>query len=89
MEIFFPHHKFLHGTILPRNPSPDPPLMWKVPPKSPVHVPITITLCEEWLKFLTCSPSSGDFGRASRPQDIIIKFFDHAEQNGCLKILIQ
>ena len=49
-------------------PSPDPLERGKVPLKLNVHVSITITLCKQWSKFVTCSPSPGDCGGASRPQ---------------------
>ena len=65
----FPHDKLLHGTILPRNtPPPNPLQRKKVPLKTSVHVPITVTICKQWSKFVTCSPSPGNCGGVSRPQ---------------------
>ena len=68
---------------------------WKVPPvyppllnpspnqkillKTPVHFPITITICKHWSKLVTCSPSHGDCGGVSRLQRHSYKVFDYAE----------
>ena len=41
------------------NPSPNQ----KILLKTPLHFPITITICKHWSKFVTCSPSHGDCGR--------------------------
>ena len=50
-------------------PSSQPPsLTKKIPLKMSVHFPITITVCKQWSKFVTCSPSPGEFGGASHPQ---------------------
>jgi len=86
MEILFPHNKFLHGKILPLDPLPSP-QRGKLPLKTSVHFPITITICKPWSKFVICRTSPGDYVRLSRLKDIIIRFFDYAEQNGYLKIL--
>ena len=70
-EILFPHDKFLHGWILPSSPPPLPrsPLPLprltptptrKSPLKMSVQFIVTITICKQWLKFVTCSPSPGD-----------------------------
>ena len=37
----------------------------KIPLKTSVHFPITITICKHWSKFVTCSPSHGDCGSTS------------------------
>jgi len=47
--------------------------------------PITITICKQWSKFVTCSPSSGALGDWIVPKDIVIGFFDYAEQIAILK----
>ena len=52
-------------TYLPLlNPSPN----LKIPLKTSVHFPITITVCKHWSKFVTCSPSHGNCGGISGPQ---------------------
>ena len=67
MEILFPHDKFLHEKKLSRYPLPQTP-----PPeknlKTLVYFPITNTICKQWAKFITCSPSLRDSGGLSRPQ---------------------
>ena len=69
--------------------SPQPnPQSKRMPPKTSVHFPITITVCKHWSKFVTCSPSPRDCGGVI-PKDIIIMVFDYAEQNGYFKILIR
>ena len=71
-------------------PSPQPhPQTKKIPLKTSVHLPITITVCKHWTKFVTCSPSPRDFGGVSHSKDIVIMVLDYAEQNGYLKILIR
>ena len=69
MEILFPHDKFLHGEILPRNPLHQTPLHEReeVPLKTYVH-PITITICKKLSKFITHSPPPQDCGGLGRPQ---------------------
>ena len=47
----------------------------KIPLKTSVHFPITITICKHWSKFVTCSPSHGDCGGVSRPQRHSYKVF--------------
>ena len=42
-------------------PSPRPPTR-KIPAKTSVCFPITITRCKRWTKLITYSPSLGDFG---------------------------
>ena len=39
-----------------------------IPLKTPVYLPITITICKHWSKFVTCSPSPRDCGGISHPQ---------------------
>ena len=72
IESLFPHEKFLHGKILPRNPSPlnspSKPKKKKIPLKTSVDFPVTITICKHRSKFVTCSPFHGDCGGVSRPQ---------------------
>ena len=50
MEILFPHEKFLHGKILPRNPLPPthPPPRGKKSPRKRLYnnFIITITMCK-------------------------------------------
>ena len=77
IEIFFPHHKFLLGKILPRNLSSTtpPPPKPKIPLKTSVHFPIAIAICKTWSKCVTCSPSHEDCGGASHPQRHIYKVF--------------
>ena len=53
------------------NPSPDQ----KIPLKTSVHFPITITTCKHWSKFVTYSPSHGDCGGVSGPQRHSYKVF--------------
>ena len=70
------------------SPQPPPPPNHKIPLKTSVHFPITITVCKHWSKFLTCSPSPVDCERLSIPKDIDIMIFDYVEQNSYLKIFI-
>ena len=50
-------------------PSPQPhPQTKKIPLKTSVHFPITITICKHWSKFVTCSPSPRDCGGVSHSQ---------------------
>ena len=49
------------------SPQPNPPNQ-KIPLKTSVHFPITITVCKHWSKFVTCSPSPRDCGGVSHPQ---------------------
>ena len=50
-------------------PSPEHlPKTKKIPLKTSAHFPVTITICKHCSKFVTCSPSNGDYGGASRPQ---------------------
>ena len=50
-------------------PSPQPHTQTKkIPLKTSVHFPITITVCKHWSKFVTCSPSPRDCGVVSHPQ---------------------
>ena len=76
IESLFPHEKFLHGKILPGNPPPSniPPNQ-KIPLKTSVHFPVTITICKHRSKFVTCSPSHGDCGGVSCPQRHIYRVF--------------
>ena len=69
-EFFFPHDRFLQGKILQHSPLPSapPPKQNKIPLKTSVHFPITITICKHWSKFVTFSPSPRDFGKVSHPQ---------------------
>ena len=49
-------------------PFPQPnPQTKRIPLKTSVHFPITITVCKHWSKFVTCSPSSRDCGGVSHP----------------------
>ena len=44
-------------------PSPEPHTQTKkIPLKTSVHFPITITVCKHWSKLVTCSPSPRDCG---------------------------
>ena len=52
-----------------------PPQTKKIPLKTSVHFPVTITICKHRSKFVTCSPSHGDCGGLSRPQRIVIRLF--------------
>ena len=45
-------------------PSPQP----KILLKTSVHFPITITVCKDWSKFVTCSPSPRNRGGVRHPQ---------------------
>ena len=50
-------------------PSPStPPPNQKIPLKTSVHFPITITVCKHWSKFVTCSPSPRDCWGVSHSQ---------------------
>ena len=50
-------------------PSPQPhPQNQKNPPKTTLHLPITIIICKHWSKFVTCSPSPRDCGGVSHSQ---------------------
>ena len=49
-------------------PSPNPPPKLKKTLKTSVHFPITIAVCKQWSKFVTCSPSPWDCGGVSHPQ---------------------
>ena len=49
-------------------PSPQPFPTKKSTLKVSAHYPITITMCKQWSKFATCSPSHGDSGGVSRPE---------------------
>ena len=40
----------------------------KIPLKTSVHFPITVTVCKHWSKFVTCSPFPRDCGGVSHPQ---------------------
>ena len=76
MEIFFPHDKFLGGKFPQHIPLFSTPASnKKILLKTPVHFPITTTLCEHWSKFWTCNPSHGDCGGVSRPQRHSYKVF--------------
>ena len=46
---------------------PHPPNQ-KIPMKTSVHFPTTITICKHWSKFVTCSPSLRDCGGVSHSQ---------------------
>ena len=46
---------------------PHPPNQ-KIPLKTSVQFPITITICKHWSKFVTCSPSPRDCGGVSHSQ---------------------
>ena len=52
----------------------------KVPLKTSLHFPITITICKQWSKFETCSRSPGAVGDKVVPKDIVIRFIDYAEK---------
>ena len=68
-DILFPHDKFLHGKNPPeQTPAQPHPNAKKSPWKRPVRFIITITVCKQWSKFGTCSPSPGDCGGLIRPQ---------------------
>ena len=75
MEIFFPDEKFLHGKFPQHIPLFLPPPNQKIPLKTSLHFPITITIYKHWSKFVTCSPSHGDCGGVSRPQRHCYKDF--------------
>ena len=50
-------------------PSPQShPQIKKIPLKTSVHFPITITVCKHWSKFVNCSPSPRNCGGVSHPQ---------------------
>ena len=50
-------------------PSPHPtPKQNKIPLKTSVHFPITITICKHWLKFVLAAPPLRDCGGVSHPQ---------------------
>ena len=54
--FLFPFDKFIHGKILPLKPllpTPPPPQRKKVPLKTSVLLPINITICKQWSKFVT------------------------------------
>ena len=71
-------------------PSPHPPTE-QIPLKMSVHFQITITVCKNWSKCVTCSPSTRDCGGMWGnlvPKGIVISFFDYAEQSGYIKVLI-
>ena len=63
-EISFPHERFLNEEILPRNslspPTPFSPV--KSPLKTSLCFPIVNTMCKQWGKFITCSPTPMDLG---------------------------
>ena len=91
MEILFLHDTFLHGKIphvilSPQLLLPQPK---KISLKISVHFPIIITICKHWSKYVTCSPSHGDFGGVSRPQRFSFRCFYCAEYNGYFRILIR
>ena len=66
---FFPHDRFLQGKILQHSPLPSAPPPNKIfPPENVCTLPITITICKYWSKFVTCSPSPRDCGGLSHPQ---------------------
>ena len=51
--------------------SPSPqlhPQNQKIPLKTSVRFPITITVCKHWSKFVTCTPSPRDCGGVIHPQ---------------------
>ena len=51
------------------SPFPQPhPQAKKIPLKTSVHFPITITVCKHWSMFVTCSPSPRDCGGVIHPQ---------------------
>ena len=76
MEIFFPHDKLSMESFLSiSSPSQPLPPTKKVLLKTPVHFPITITICKHRSKFVTCCPSHGDCGGVSRPQRHSYKVF--------------
>ena len=52
-----------------------PPPNQKIPLKTSVHFPITITIRKHWAKFVSCSPSHGYCGGVSIPQRHIYKVF--------------
>ena len=76
MESFFPHEKFLHRKLLQHIPSSQPlPPDRKIPLKTSLHFPRTITTCKHWSKFVTCSPSHGGWGGVSCPHIHSYKVF--------------
>ena len=88
--FLFPHDMFLQEKILPHSLLPStPPQTKKIPLKTSVHFPITITVCKHGTKFVTCSPSPTDCGGVSHYKDIVNMVFDYVEQNGYLKIWIR
>ena len=70
LEFFLSHDRFLQGKILQHSPLPSapPPKQNKIPLKTSVHFPITITICKHWSKFVTCSPSPRDCGGVNHSQ---------------------
>ena len=74
IESLFPPEKFLHGNILPlKSPLNSPPPNLKIPLKTSLHFPITITInitinTGQTSNFVTCSPSHRDCGGIIRPQ---------------------
>ena len=52
-----------------------PPPAKKIPLKTSVHFPITITICKHRSTFVTCSLSYGDCGGVSRAQRHSYKVF--------------
>ena len=50
------------------SPQPHTPKQNKIPLKTSVRFPITVTLCKHWSKIGTCSPSPRDCGGVSHPQ---------------------
>ena len=63
---------------------------WPIVEKAKTDCPIEWASGQgkHWSKFITCSPSPGNYGGVSRPQRHLIMFFDYAQENGYLKILI-
>ena len=59
-KILFPHNKFLIRSPLPRTLPPE-----KITVKKSENFPITNSICNQWAKLVTCSPSPGDSGGLS------------------------
>ena len=51
-----------------------------LPLKTSVYFPIINTICKQWAKFITCSPSPENGGNLIVLKDLFIRFFDYAEQ---------
>ena len=83
MENSLPPRK-LHGKIIPRKHPHQ-----KIPPKISLCFPATNTIWTQWAKLITCSPSPGAVGGQVILRDIVIRSFNHTENNTYIKILIR